>query len=108
MRSATRTAGRADGPIALAEVQGYVFAAKRGMAGWRGMRGDEDLARRLEAAADDLRGRFEDAFWSEEQAFYVMALDGEKRQAAHRLQRWPLPVVGDRLARSRAAGSWTG
>ena len=45
------------------------------------MRGEEDLARRLGRDAETLRRRFEEAFWSEEQAFYAMALDGEKRRA---------------------------
>ena len=68
-------------PIALAEVQGYVFDAKTRLAGLARMRGDEDLARRLVADAETLRRRFEDSFWSDEQGFYAMALDGEKRQA---------------------------
>ena len=68
-------------PIALAEVQGYVFDAKVRMAGLARVRGDEALASRLEADAETLRQRFEAAFWSDDQVFYVMALDGEKRQA---------------------------
>ena len=68
-------------PIALAEVQGYVFDAKRRMAGLARMRGDEAMAIRLEAEAETLRQRFEAAFWVEDQRFYAMALDGEKRQA---------------------------
>ena len=68
-------------PIALAEVQGYVFDAKTRLAALARMRGEEDLARRLVADAETLRRRFEESFWSEELAFYVMALDGEKRQA---------------------------
>jgi glycogen debranching enzyme len=68
-------------PIALAEVQGYVYDAKRRMAGLARVRGDDDLASRLDAEADALRARFDEAFWSEEQGFFAMALDGEKRQA---------------------------
>jgi glycogen debranching enzyme len=68
-------------PIALAEVQGYVFDAKRRMAGLARVRGETDLAARLEAEAERLRRQFEDAFWSEDQAFYAMALDGDKRPA---------------------------
>jgi glycogen debranching enzyme len=68
-------------PIAMAEVQGYVFDAKTRLAKLARIRGDEDLARRLEADAETLRRRFEDAFWSEDQSFYAMALDGEKRRA---------------------------
>ena len=68
-------------PIALAEVQGYVFDAKIRIAALARMRGDEPLASRLEADAELLRQRFEAAFWSDDLACYAMALDGEKRQA---------------------------
>jgi glycogen debranching enzyme len=68
-------------PIALAEVQGYVFDAKRRLARLARMRGDETLATRLEADAETLRQRFEAAFWIEDQRYYAMALDGEKRPA---------------------------
>jgi glycogen debranching enzyme len=68
-------------PIALAEVQGYVFDAKIRIAGLARVRGDEALAARLEAEAESLRQRFEAAFWSDELACYAMALDGDKQQA---------------------------
>ncbi len=68
-------------PIALAEVQGYVFDAKRRMAGLATMRGDHDLAVRLLHEAELLRGRFEDRFWVEDQRYYALALDGVKHQA---------------------------
>ncbi|MEZ4597286.1 MAG: hypothetical protein R3C32_10970 [Chloroflexota bacterium] len=55
----------AEGPIALAEVQGYVFQARRGIARLARRRGDLPLADRLEKAADALRARFEAAFWLE-------------------------------------------
>ena len=70
----------ADGPIALAEVQGYVYAAKRAMARLARHRGEMELAARLDTAADVLRDRFDDAFWMPKARFYAMALDGEKRQ----------------------------
>jgi glycogen debranching enzyme len=68
----------ADGPIALAEVQGYVYAAKTLMS--RGARrlGHESLARRLEVEASDLAERFETAFWCPELGTYALALDGAK------------------------------
>jgi len=68
-------------PIALAEVQGYVHDAKSGMAGLARLRGDVALAVRLELEAADLRQRFDAAFWSADQGFYAMALDGAKRPA---------------------------
>jgi glycogen debranching enzyme len=66
-------------PVALAEVQGYVFDAKRRMAGLARFRGEEELATRLEAEAERLRAKFEEAFWVEDQRYYAMALDGNKR-----------------------------
>ncbi|HEX5149417.1 MAG TPA: glycogen debranching N-terminal domain-containing protein [Candidatus Limnocylindrales bacterium] len=68
-------------PIALAEVQGYVFDAKRRLASLARMRGDDALATRLEAEAEALRVRFEAAFWVEDQRYYAMALGGDKRPA---------------------------
>ena len=68
-------------PIALAEVQGYVFDAKTRMAALARMRGDTELAERLAHDAEALRARFEEAFWVEDQRFYAMALDGDKNHA---------------------------
>jgi len=66
-------------PVALAEVQGYVFDAKRRMAGLATVRGETELANRLLAEAELLRQRFEETFWVEDQRYYAMALDGAKR-----------------------------
>ena len=68
-------------PIALAEVQGYVFDAKTRLSRLAAMRGDAELAARLASDAETLRSRFEEAFWVEDQRYYAMALDGDKRQA---------------------------
>ncbi len=76
-----RSGAQAVAPIALAEVQGYVYDAKRRMAGLARMRGEEALATKLDAEADALRERFEAAFWVEDQRYYAMALDRDKRQA---------------------------
>jgi glycogen debranching enzyme len=71
----------AEAPIAAAEVQGYVYDAKRGLAEvagevWR----DKGLAERLEREADELRTRFDEAFWVDDRGgFYALALDGQKR-----------------------------
>jgi glycogen debranching enzyme len=72
----------ARGPIAPCEVQGYVYDAKRRTAEiarevWR----DRGLADRLEREAEELRRAFDGAFWSERRGgYYVLALDGQKRQ----------------------------
>jgi glycogen debranching enzyme len=69
----------AEGNIALAEVQGYVFAAKRLAAACARRLGKEAQARELEDAAARLAERFEDAFWCPELGTYALALDGAKR-----------------------------
>ena len=68
-------------PIALAEVQGYVYDAKRRMARLAAMRGEVDLATRLDAEADQLATRFEHVFWMEDRRYYAIGLDRDKRQA---------------------------
>jgi glycogen debranching enzyme len=74
----------AEGFIALAEVQGYVFAAKR-LAGRCALRlGHLDIAVKLERQAQQLAERFEQAFWCDELGTYALALDGDKRACAVR------------------------
>jgi glycogen debranching enzyme len=69
----------ADGPIALCEVQSYVYAAKRGIARVARDMGDAALAEKLNQQAEELRRKFEAAFWSDEIGMYVLALDGKKQ-----------------------------
>ena len=69
----------ADGPIALAEVQGYVYAAKCLASRCARRLGRTDDANRLQAEATNLAQRFEDAFWCPEIETYALALDGKKR-----------------------------
>jgi glycogen debranching enzyme len=69
----------ATGPIALCEVQGYVYAAWRGMARLARLREQLPLAASLDARADRLRERFDEAFWCPDREIFAMALDGEKR-----------------------------
>jgi glycogen debranching enzyme len=68
------------GPIALCEVQGYVYAAKNGIAAVAKILGHADLAGRLLSQATELRSRFSAKFWSDELSMFALALDGEKRQ----------------------------
>jgi glycogen debranching enzyme len=69
----------AEGYIALAEVQGYVFAAKRLAARCASRLGMADTALKLEADAQRLAERFEAAFWCDELGTYALALDGAKQ-----------------------------
>ena len=78
---------RADGsiarpPIALVEVQGYVFAAKQAIADLYERAGDPRRANQLRSEADRLRERFNRDFWCEERGTYVLALEARGRQVA--------------------------
>jgi len=67
------------GPIALCEVQGYVYAAKRLAARCARRLGKCERADALDRQANVLAERFEAAFWCEELGTYALALDGDKR-----------------------------
>ena len=69
----------AEGPIALCEVQGYVFAAKRRAAELALTLGHTDQARRLLKEAARLRAQFERSFWCNDLSSYALALDGLKQ-----------------------------
>jgi glycogen debranching enzyme len=70
----------AEGPIALCEVQAYVYAAKRGIGAVAAALGYHEQGKELEREAEALRTRFHEAFWCEEMSLYALALDKEKRQ----------------------------
>ena len=74
----------AEGPIALAEVQGYVYAAKYLAAECARRLGRLDQAAALEAQAVRLREQFEAAFWLPDLETYALALDGAKMPCAVR------------------------
>jgi glycogen debranching enzyme len=82
-------------PIAMAEVQGYVFDAKRRMAKLARRRGDDALASRLEAEAAALRERFEAAFWVDDLGIYAMAIGAGGQH-------------GDAIASNMGHCLWTG
>ena len=66
-------------PIALVEVQGYVYDAKLRAAAMFAQLGEHDTAQRLASEAEQLRRRVLDAFWLDELGTFALALDGEKR-----------------------------
>ncbi|HET9212828.1 MAG TPA: amylo-alpha-1,6-glucosidase [Thermoanaerobaculia bacterium] len=70
----------AEGPIALCEVQGYVYAARRAAATLARLFSQDDHAQKLERQAEELREKFEKDFWCEEISTYALALDGEKHR----------------------------
>ncbi len=70
----------AAGPIALCEVQSYVYAARRGIASVAKDLGHTAVAEQLNTGASELKAKFETMFWSDELSMFALALDGDKRQ----------------------------
>ena len=70
----------APAPIALAEVQGYVYAAKCLAARCAALLGDRVRAKALDSQARTLAKRFDAAFWCSDINSYALALDGDKKQ----------------------------
>jgi glycogen debranching enzyme len=106
-------------PIAMCEIQGYVFDAKTRAAElaelvW----GDAELAEALRAQADELRERFDEDFWVDEPGrYHAVALDGGKQRVdslasnvGHLL--WSGIVTEERaeeiVARLFSPAMWTG
>ena len=103
-------------PIALVEVQGYAMRAKRRLARLFELDGDVARAEDLRHGAARIAGLIEQ-FWLEEQGFYAIALDADKRPSralasnqGHLL--WALAVPTERAAAIRdalmGAGSYSG
>lgn len=70
----------ANAPIALCEVQGYVYAAKRSLARLCNVLGDKTRCEALEREAQTLKEHFDRAFWCEEKSTYALALDDKKQR----------------------------
>jgi glycogen debranching enzyme len=92
-------------PIALVEVQGYVYDAFKRMASLFKVFGRHDQAEDLRKKAEILREKIIERFWIDELGMFALALDGEKKalptmtsNAGHLL--WsgvPEPWQADRL-----------
>jgi len=70
-----KTGEFAKSPIALSEVQGYFYQAKKSLAPIFKAMGQAELADKLEQEADKLKQQFEEKFWLEEEGIYAIALD---------------------------------
>lgn len=89
-------------PIALAEVQAYVWGAFRALADLEERFGDAGRGPGLRKQAADLRAAFQRAFWVPERGLVAMALDGGKR---------PLAVASSNMAHCLWSGlldDWMG
>ena len=68
----------AEAPVALCEVQGYVYAAYLARAAIACKLGDSALAGEYEERAAALKRAFNERFWLEDRGYYAMGLDGAK------------------------------
>ena len=66
-------------PIATCEEQAFVYVAKLHLSETLWFLGERDLSRKLYREASELKKRFNDAFWMEEEGFFALALDSQKR-----------------------------
>jgi glycogen debranching enzyme len=92
----------AEPPIALCEVQGYVYAAKRSAALIARSLEEPDLAEKLDLEANALRAKFEEAFWCDDLGTYALALDGQKQQCRVRTSNAGLALFCQIASRERA------
>ena len=93
----------ASGPIALCEVQGYVYLAYRVAARLAADMDDLRLSAGLTLKAENLRRRFEQMFWDDELGTYALALDGAKRPCAVRTSNAGQLLFTGIVAAERAA-----
>jgi glycogen debranching enzyme len=67
-------------PLALSEVQGYIYMAKTRMAKLADVVEDRDLRQRLRQESQEFRKRFNKDFWMEDLEFCALALDRYGKQ----------------------------
>lgn len=75
-----RNGDYAEAPIALVEVQGYVYQALTRLSTIFRSLGREEQANIMEQDATQLRARFERDFWMEDEQYYAIALDKDKKR----------------------------
>jgi glycogen debranching enzyme len=86
-------------PIALAEVQGYAYAAYSSLAEVAGRLNKHDMREHLREEARTLKANFERDFWLKKEKILALALDGDKR---------PCAVMASNGAHCLAAGLLSG
>lgn len=69
----------AEAPIALCEVQAYVYSAYVGRSLLAAWRGDPSSERHWAERAAHLKGAFNDRFWLPDKGYFAVALDKDKR-----------------------------
>jgi glycogen debranching enzyme len=89
-------------PIALCEVQGYVYSARRWMADLCRQRGEETAAVEQVRRAGELRDAFERRFWQDALGTYAMAIDGDDEVCAVRASNAAHALMFDLASPERA------
>lgn len=69
-----------EAPIGTCEMQAFVYASKLHFSEVLWWMGEKDLAKRLYREASELKKRFNEAFWMEDEGYFAMGLDKDKRQ----------------------------
>jgi glycogen debranching enzyme len=82
-------------PIATCEEQAFVHVAKLHLSEMLWWLDEKDEARRLYREAAELKKRFNDAFWMEDEGFFAMGLDSRSR---------PIRAIGSNPGHGLAAG----
>jgi glycogen debranching enzyme len=67
-------------PIATCEEQGFAYLAKLHMSEVLWWLDEKDEAKRLFHEAEELKKRFNEAFWMEDEGYFALGLDAQKRQ----------------------------
>ena len=62
-------------PIGTSEMQAFMYAAKLHFSEVMARLGEADIARRMVAEAEELKKRFNEKFWMEDEGFYAMGID---------------------------------
>ncbi|MFW5736447.1 MAG: glycogen debranching N-terminal domain-containing protein [Halanaerobium sp.] len=72
----------AESPMAVSEVQGYIYRAKRDLIPILDRLNEEELKEKLEIEIKSLKDKFTKEFWLYDQDFYALALDRNKEKVA--------------------------
>lgn len=108
----------AETPLALCEVQGYAYQAFLSAKKLYQLKGERDKAEFYDKQANKLKDQFNKKFWSRENGFYALALDGKKKPChvfssnpGHALSTRiadteKAKIVGDRLFESDLFSGW--
>lgn len=67
-------------PVSIVEAQGYVYAAYKNLIFLETELNRNDVTKEALAKSEALKKKFNQDFWMEEENYFALALDGEKRQ----------------------------